>query len=644
MPAIPPLEGLKVSIPEGASALIGFATLPAALAWVDARLDGARGTTVIRAMIEAYQPSLATVVLVALWLLGFRVTFGGFTLGLSDLYLPVAAWIAMRFGAAGLPLFMWGMAPLLVGLDFGNVGTRLDPGLFIACVLVHRLVAEPDFRARLGSLQQLGLGELIVIILVGGVSATLSIPIEMPAGSVRATIGGDLGFLLGFVMVALGVAGAPRLTIVGALAVAAAVTAATTLIGHRVEGPDWADLDYRVNPISLYLLFEIGRQWMIALSKPMKSSPHLKEILGRMPEAFSVTLRTLIPTSRNRAAYVAYYERASALPVAFTLALSGLIVVVVAQRALGFRDDAPGAAALFVYFVVLGRIYFDRRIAVALLYISLGAAFVFAAFSIFGSRLSPSPTAYVNSFVSLLILALGAGWLGWRLARWTVAAGDDWRRQYGLPTAIRVTSPPLAPEQRVQSEQPPPISPADLSSAQPPPMAPADLSSAQPPPMAPADLSSAQAPVPLLLGADARMLIDRFIRDEASLLAVTGPDDSAIDDVDPYLRRRAENNRTFRLVSVDLPPPGMGSGRTWRMAWKIMSAAGVQAEASPPPDDSAQSLSRLCDWLMFNLSRVDIRVILVLRGPTGPEIDTSVRDFASFMLERIARENQWLGS
>jgi hypothetical protein len=148
--------------------LAGFVPLPGILAWTATRIRGGSRSETWRSAIQAYQPSLSSIVLVVLWLMAVRVTIGGIYVDFSALYIPAAIWVARRFGAAGLTLFYWGVAPLLLGLSFGRFGTRLDPGLFLASILIYRLVAEPELRARLPSLANLRFPELSVLILVGG--------------------------------------------------------------------------------------------------------------------------------------------------------------------------------------------------------------------------------------------------------------------------------------------------------------------------------------------------------------------------------------------------------------------------------------------------------------------------------------------
>jgi MFS family permease len=431
-------------IPRFSFLSLGLLTLPATIGWINARLESAPYSAAFRAAIAAYRPNFSSLILVLLWLIGLRVTLGDFSLNLSPLYLPASAWIAMRYGTAGLMLFIWSAAPLLIGFDFGIVGTRVDPGLFAACILVHRLVAEPQFRARLPSLQRLHLPGLIALILIGGAELVVTVP-----GNIE--FGGSLGFFLGAIMVLLGVAGAPRLSVIGALAVAGLITIATALFGSTVQPPDWLDANYRVNPISLYLLYEVGRLWIVSFSSSQKPSPSLRELLQSSGKGIVATLRMTIPSARNRAAYNAYWRKASTLPLQMNLALVALWAIYVGQRWFDWFDSAPGLLPIFIYFAVGGRAVFNWRIT-AVLSISIMSALGLASLVHAPSMLMGSlPRQFsLLGFLSDLCLftwtALGATWLGWRLGRWTVAAGNDWLRQYGFQTLSWVPAPRLAPE------------------------------------------------------------------------------------------------------------------------------------------------------------------------------------------------------
>jgi len=448
----------------------GFITLPATVAWIGARLDRLPYRVAFEKALSAYRPDLATAILILLWLLGLRITIGEFSLTLSAFYIPISAWIATRFGTAGLTLLLWGAAPLLVGLKFGNVSTVLDPGLFGACVLIYRLVAEPDLRARLASLQGLGLLLLIGVVLLGG--AQLSIVL-----SDNFELGGSLGFLLGIVMVLLGVVGCRRRSVIAALCFAGAITIAPTLFDFvaRQSGP--LRLDYMVNPICLYLLFELGRQWVINLP-PRKPVPRLMERMRMLwSEGFKVTLGLLIPTRRSIAAYAAFVTQFNNVSIAMNVIMSGIIFLFILETLFGIHDSAPGLSAPLIYFASLGRIYFDRS---ALNVLSRSAIFTagLAGVAWFSVSFSPPQASlggllpfpfnlgipqlaftgftsvpYFTEFALLLPVALSGAWLGWRLSRWTQEAGTDWRRKYGFQTLTRVSAPALAREAQIETDQ-----------------------------------------------------------------------------------------------------------------------------------------------------------------------------------------------
>jgi hypothetical protein len=277
-------------------------------------------------------------------------------------------------------VLLWGAAPLIVGVDLEVVKTNLDPGMFATCVLIYRLVAEPGVRARLASLERMGVPELLALFLVGGLQVVVHL-------SDNVQLGGSLGFLLGVIAVLLGLAGTSRAAVLWVNLLATSITLAVALLGRDKLAFNWLTIAYAVNFVALILLYEIGRAWVRELAVPV---------------------RNFGPRGRIAA-----------------LSL-GLLIVDLGQMLAGLQEVvAPFAASQFLAFVAIGSRAADRPLPVALT-AALLIALIVAAIGWILAFLFLMPFSNLTGSLAWLWALpsiLGSAWLGWALARWAQGPG-----------------------------------------------------------------------------------------------------------------------------------------------------------------------------------------------------------------------------
>ncbi|MEO8938642.1 MAG: hypothetical protein ABI277_12810 [Burkholderiaceae bacterium] len=80
-----------------------------------------------------------------MWLLCISYDFGIFRFGLSYLCIPIAAWWADRFGRRGLPALIAGTFLLLIDYNAGPLQVGGGAGIFIACIVIQRLVTDRTY-------------------------------------------------------------------------------------------------------------------------------------------------------------------------------------------------------------------------------------------------------------------------------------------------------------------------------------------------------------------------------------------------------------------------------------------------------------------------------------------------------------------
>jgi hypothetical protein len=122
---------------DGIGLVAAFCLLPAARVVLGYRF-GAR-------LQSVYRPSMESLVILALWLLGVSCRFPALgSIDTSWLYLPAAAWIASRFGYRGRWVLLWGGAPLLLSASGTvpvfdtQVWTHADVGLYLVFFVVFQ--------------------------------------------------------------------------------------------------------------------------------------------------------------------------------------------------------------------------------------------------------------------------------------------------------------------------------------------------------------------------------------------------------------------------------------------------------------------------------------------------------------------------
>ena len=102
-----------------------------------------------------------------LWLLTLSYDFGfGRFPQAIELFVPLAAWWAARYGRAGWAPFVIGASPLLIWFGAGPVFIGGGAGIFLVAVIVYRLVAEPAYRDATFNAAHIGTRQLLYLLLV----------------------------------------------------------------------------------------------------------------------------------------------------------------------------------------------------------------------------------------------------------------------------------------------------------------------------------------------------------------------------------------------------------------------------------------------------------------------------------------------
>ena len=137
-----------------------------------------------------------------LWLLTLSYDFGfGRFPQMNYLFVPLAAWWAARYGRAGWAPFVVGAAPLLILFDASRLSVGGgNPGLFIAALIVYRLVTDSAYRDATFNAARVGWRQGLYLLLVAAL-------IVVVPGTGPLQIGGSLLPYLTLLLLLIGLAG-----------------------------------------------------------------------------------------------------------------------------------------------------------------------------------------------------------------------------------------------------------------------------------------------------------------------------------------------------------------------------------------------------------------------------------------------------
>ncbi len=375
----------------GLAITVQFSAVRGALAWLEARANGLIWAQNARRIAAAAAfPGLDAVALVGLWLTGIAPANTSFGLNFSVLYLPAVAILTLWLGSAARPVILLSGIPFLFIVSFDHVSTAGEAGLFFSALLIYQLIVDRRFAGVLFSLPTPGALPIFALLLVGGIVVSWRL-----TGAIA--IQTDLSSLVALLALYLGITNATRtdfyLAVFGSTCLIYAAVAYLPPIRHGIQ------LEYEIDPVSLVLIFELGRAYLLRA--------------GYRPAAVVLlTNRITIVASCLLFAFVATSEWS--FDVHF---LPSSVDVCVAEFALGYVfSRVPLARALplgCLLMILMASIYNILGVAVDSLAITLHEPAY--------AKFVDLSTINENAAGGLLVLAaaLMVTWLGWRYGRWS---------------------------------------------------------------------------------------------------------------------------------------------------------------------------------------------------------------------------------
>jgi hypothetical protein len=233
------------------------------------------GRFIPRELAAAYAFDPSVLWIPVLWFCSLNYQFAdGIDVDFTPLYVIATVLLARRYGRRGLPLLLWGAAPLLVHFSFGRFSTTLSPGGYLASILTYAVVADRLFERDVLLLARIGLRKMSSAVKLGGVMFAIprgweEILIIVVAGGINlfiplgggVSVGGSLSFCAGLVFVILGAGGTRRAAIVFGAAVALTLLFVVADLLPALNAGAQSPLTYFIDPIEFVMLYELGRSW-----------------------------------------------------------------------------------------------------------------------------------------------------------------------------------------------------------------------------------------------------------------------------------------------------------------------------------------------------------------------------------------------
>jgi hypothetical protein len=158
-------------------------------------------------MTRAYRPPKWLITVPLFWVLSIKFpVVGGASLAAPSLFIPSAAVLAALYGPTSLPALLLGGMPLFFTMPLGPLQTIGNPGILLAAVLVHRFVADPQFRTRCFFATSIRTVQLITVVVLLASTYQVSLDIQGDTTKNGSTIlvGGTLQLALDYLMFVIG--------------------------------------------------------------------------------------------------------------------------------------------------------------------------------------------------------------------------------------------------------------------------------------------------------------------------------------------------------------------------------------------------------------------------------------------------------